>query len=107
MTEKVEEKASDKILKAIGELSELLKTSHKPKEEEKSEPEPHHRFDPDCPTCKPLVETYVNKRFEEKLRERGLGIPRDRHIHRKECKGCGMRGKEGEKNCSNCGSEFY
>lgn len=99
MTEKQEEKASDKILKAIGELSELLKTSHKAPE---PEPKAAHQTIEDqlaCPDCYPKIRDAVVKKegFQKPLGKR------DRHEYPLMCKECGLRTKKGE-TCPNCGS---
>ena len=100
MTEKKEEeKPSNLILKEIAKLQadiEFLKTSTN-----RDEPEPHHVFDPNCPTCKPKIDAYV-KPLVEKGKEDLIKILKERANLPYECVGDGCGVEKGEKECPLC-----
>jgi len=64
----------------------------------------HHTFNPDCPTCKPLINAYVNPLLE-KAREDLVKIFKERsdpEKYRYECVGDGCGVEKGEKECPIC-----
>lgn len=97
MSEK-EEKASDKILKEIAGLKAELQTL---KTSNRDELEPHHVFDPNCPTCKPKIDAYVNPLLE-KAREDLVKIFKERADLPYECVGDGCGVQKDEKECPIC-----
>lgn len=96
MTEK-EEKASDKILRELAELrSEVQKMKTF-----RDEPEVHHVFDPNCPTCKPKIDAYVQP-LVEKGKEDLIKIFKERASLPYECEGDGCGVTKEEKECPIC-----
>ena len=93
-----EEKASDKIMKKLEKMEadiQALKTSNK------DEPEVHHVFDPNCPTCKPKIDAYVAP-LVEKGKEDLLKIFKERASLPYECEGDGCGVTKEEKECPIC-----
>jgi DNA-directed RNA polymerase subunit RPC12/RpoP len=95
-------------------IEELLEKKLKPiidrLSSEKNEPEVHHVFDPNCPTCKPKIDAYVNPLLE-KAKEDIKKIFKERsdpekYPYRCVGDGCGVS-KEEEKDanfkCPTCG----